>query len=50
MENLIKFINSFLSYGLLFILIVALVIVACILGVKLRKRKDSKELESTESE
>ena len=50
MENLIKFINSFLSYGLVFLLIVALVIVACVLGVKLRQRKDSKEPKTTESE
>ena len=49
MDNLIKFINSFLSYGLVFVLIVALVIVACLRGVQLRKKKDSKELETTES-
>lgn len=41
MENLILFINSFLSYALCFVIIVALVVVACLIGVKLRKRKDS---------
>ncbi len=35
MTNLILFVNSFLSYLLQFVLIVALVIVACVIGVKL---------------
>ncbi|MDE5717093.1 MAG: hypothetical protein K2I53_05655 [Lachnospiraceae bacterium] len=42
MTNLILFVNSFLSYLLLFVLIVALVIVACVIGVKCRKSKDAK--------
>lgn len=42
MTNLILFLNSFLSYLLLFVLIVALVIVACVIGVKWRKNKDAK--------
>ena len=42
MSNLILFLNSFFSYLLLFILIIALVIVACIIGVKWRKSKDAK--------
>lgn len=42
MANLILFVNSFLSYLLLFVLIVALVIVACVIGVKWRKSKDAK--------
>ena len=42
MTNLILFVNAFLSYLLLFILIIALVIVACIIGVKWRKSKDAK--------
>lgn len=42
MTNLILFVNAFLSYLLIFILIVALVIVACIIGVKWRKSKDAK--------
>ncbi len=40
MNNLILFINSFLSYALCFVVIVALVVIACIIGVKLRKKKD----------
>ncbi len=42
MANLILFVNAFLSYLLCFILIVALVIVACVIGVKWRKSKDAK--------
>ena len=41
MTNLILFVNSFLSYLLQFVLIVALVIVACVIGVKWRKSKDA---------
>ena len=42
MTNLILFVNAFLSYLLVFVLIIALVIVACIIGVKWRKSKDAK--------
>lgn len=42
MNNLILFLNAFLSYLLLFILIVVLVVIACFIGVKWRKSKDSK--------
>lgn len=42
MENLILFVNAFLSYLLIFVLIVALVIAACFIGVKWRKSKDAK--------
>ena len=42
MENLILFINAFLSYLLVFVLIVVLVIVACVIGAKWRKSKDAK--------
>lgn len=42
MTNLILFLNSFLSYLLLFALIVVLVAVACVIGVKWRKSKDAK--------
>ncbi len=42
MTNLILFVNAFLSYLLVFVLIVALVIVACVIGVKWRKSKDAK--------
>lgn len=42
MTNLILFLNAFFSYLLVFGLIVALVIVACVIGVKWRKSKDAK--------
>lgn len=38
---LVSFINAFLSYLLLFAIIVILVIIACVLGVSLRKKKDA---------
>ena len=42
MSKLILFLNAFFSYVLLFVLIVALVIVACVIGVKWRKSKNAK--------
>ena len=42
MTNLILFINSFLSYLLVFGVITVLVIVACILGAKWKKSSDAK--------
>lgn len=42
MTNFILFINAFLSYLLVFALIVVLVIAACVIGVKWRKSKDAK--------
>ncbi len=42
MTNLILFVNAFLSYFLLLVFIVALVIIACLIGVKWRKAKDAK--------
>ncbi len=42
MGNLILFLNAFLSYLFVFVLIIAVVIVACIIGVKWRKNKDAK--------
>ena len=42
MANVILFLNSFFSYLLVFAIIVALVIVACILGVKWIKSEDAK--------
>jgi predicted membrane protein len=51
MTNLILFINAFLSYLLCFVFIIALVIVACVIGVKWRKSKDAKAaLQSEEVE
>lgn len=43
MDNLILFLNSFMSYLLLFIICVAVIIVAVLIGIKLRKNKDAKE-------
>lgn len=43
MGNLILFINSFLSYFIVFVIVVALVIIACILGVKWKKSSDGKK-------
>ena len=42
MANLIAFINSFLSYLLLFGVCVAAVIIVCLIGVRLRRNKDAK--------
>lgn len=42
MTNLILFLNAFLSYLLVFVFIIAVVVVACIIGVKWRKSKDAK--------
>lgn len=50
MTNLILFVNSFLSYLLLFVLIVALVIVACVIGVKWRKSKDVKAASESQAD
>ncbi len=43
MTNFILFINSFLSYLLVFVLIAVLVVIACILGTKWRKSSDLKK-------
>lgn len=43
MVNLIAFVNSFLSYFLLFAFIVVLCIVAVFVGIRLRKNKDLKD-------
>lgn len=43
MNNLILFLNSFLSYLLLMLVAVALVGVAIFIGIRLRKSKDAKE-------
>ena len=43
MVNLVAFINSFLSYFLLFAFIVVLCLIAAFVGIKLRKNKDLKE-------
>lgn len=41
MENLILFLNSFLSYLLLMVVIAVLCGIAIFIGIKLRKRKNS---------
>lgn len=43
MANLIAFVNSFLSYFLLFAFIAVLCIIAAFVGIKLRKNKDIKD-------
>ena len=43
MSNLISFINAFLSYFLLFGVIVVLVLIAVFLGTTMRQRKNAKE-------
>lgn len=43
MVNLVAFMNSFLSYFLLFAFIVVLCLIAAFVGIKLRKNKDLKE-------
>lgn len=43
MTNVVLFLNAFFSYLLVFVLIIALVIVACILGVKWKKSSDAKK-------
>ena len=52
MDNLVLFLNSFLSYLLLFVICVAVIIVAVLIGVKLRRNKDAKDaamIEETKS-
>lgn len=50
MTNLILFVNAFLSYLLIFVLIIALVIVACMIGIKWRKSKDAKAALNVDAE
>ncbi len=45
MDQWIAFCNAFLSYLLLFLLCVAVVALACFLGIRLRKRRDRKKAE-----
>jgi hypothetical protein len=40
---MIAIINGFLSYLLVFIILVAIAIVGALVGIKLRKNKDAKE-------
>lgn len=45
MNNLIKFINAFAEYFIVFIIFIAAIIIGSIIGVTLRKRKNVKEAE-----
>ena len=46
MNNLIAFVNEFLSYLLVMVIIMALCGVAIFIGTTLRKRKDKQEAEA----
>ena len=48
MGNLILFLNAFLSYAFAFVVVIALIIVACLIGISLRKRKNAAEGIGTE--
>lgn len=50
MNNAILFANSFLSYLLLLVIIAVIAGVAIFIGIRMRKKKDSKEaLEASEN-
>ena len=49
MNNLISFVNSFLSYGLLFLFVIVLALIACFIGISMRKRKNA-QIEVVEEE
>jgi len=50
MANLVAFINSFLSYFLLFAFIIVLCLIAAFVGIKLRKNKDLKDAKLAETQ
>ena len=50
MANLIAFINSFLSYFLLFAFIIVLCLIAAFVGIRLRKNKDLKDAKLAETQ
>ena len=43
MNNFILFVNSFLSYLLVYFVFAALIIIAVLVGIKVRKAKNDKE-------
>ena len=45
MNNLILFLNSFLSYILLFLIVVVVAGIAMFIGITMRKKSNSKEAE-----
>ena len=50
MNNLILFINAFLSYFLVYVISAVLIVTAVLLGIRLRKNKDAKEALAAASE
>ena len=46
MDNLILFVNAFLSYLLVYIIALALIVTAILLGIRFRKHKDAKKAAS----
>ncbi len=48
MNNLILFVNEFLSYGLVFVIFVAAMIIAGKIGISLRKKKNAEAPETEE--
>lgn len=46
---MVSFVNAFLSYLLVFVVIVALVIISLVLGVKIRHAKDAKAASKEET-
>lgn len=49
MEKVILFVNSFLSYLLLMAIITVLAGIAIFIGIKMRKRKNVKEAQETQT-
>ena len=49
MANLIAFVNSFLSYFVLFAFIVVLCVIATLVGIKIRKNKDLKDSQAVKT-
>ena len=48
MNNLVLFVNEFLSYALVFVIFVAGMIAAGVIGVSVRKKKNAKAAETEE--
>nr|WP_308627969.1 hypothetical protein [uncultured Eisenbergiella sp.] len=50
MTNFTMFFNSFLSYLLLFVLVAVLAVIACFIGISLRKKKDARDAAMSQGE
>lgn len=50
MENLISFVNAFLSYFVVFLVAVGLMLAGSFIGITMRKKKDAKEEAMKEEE